>query len=123
VQSSTPLGPDQVNVLSLLFDAAVTGGVHYGQAVLTTLVKGVRDDHPSISALPETRWRSICPTLEAEVGTTCEEQFSFQDVRETEKERKANDGGGGAENMDEGRVRAMEMVTPDSSDAGSNPAT
>jgi hypothetical protein len=70
-------------------NAAVTGGIHYGQAVLTNLVEGVRDDDPSISALPGTRGRSFCPTLEAEVSIACEEQTSFQNGGD-EEEHRAN---------------------------------
>jgi hypothetical protein len=93
-------------------DAAVTGGVHYGEAVSTTLVTGVRDDDPSISALPGTKGRSICPTLEAEVGTTCEEQTSFQDAAcevDIPVEEGEENQGGRAKDMDERRAEELEM--------------
>jgi hypothetical protein len=62
-------------------DAVVKGSVHYGQAVLTTLAKGVGDDDPSISALPGTRERSFGPIPEAEVGITCD-QISSRDAQD-----------------------------------------
>jgi hypothetical protein len=46
-------------------EAAVTGSLHYDKVVLATLVGGVRDDDPSVSALPGKRERRFGPPPEA----------------------------------------------------------
>jgi hypothetical protein len=79
----------------------VTGGLHYGQAVLTILVEGVRKDDTSISALPGIGGGSYGPSPEAEVGTTCEEQVSLQD---------AQDDGEGMESRESVRKRRNEEL-------------
>jgi hypothetical protein len=69
-------------------EAVVKGGLQYDKVVLATLVEGVRDDDPSTPAISGKRGGSYGPSLEAEIGTQCEDHNSnVERLAKPEEER------------------------------------